>query len=115
MRKLTPGKWRLAFLLAALSPLASFLLRTSSDSSRKDGEKLFWDSITDPGPGIGEPDIMPEDHMCPECQQGKHQNCDGLAWDFEIDKLTHCDCEEGDHPLRGETEDGGPDDDGGVN
>jgi hypothetical protein len=52
--------------------------------------------------------------MCPECQQGKHQNCDGLTWDFEIDKLAHCDCEEGPHPLRGETEDGGRDDDGGI-
>lgn len=48
-----------------------------------------------------------EDRICPECQQGKHQNCDGLAWDFIDDKLTNCDCDETAHPLRideGETD-----------
>jgi hypothetical protein len=101
MKRFLTGKLRLHLLLLVVAffsaPLTGFLSRTSS-----------------PWPLVGEPDIMPEDHMCPECQQGKHQNCDGLAWDFEIDKLTHCDCEEVSHPLRGETEDGGRDDDGGI-
>lgn len=30
--------------------------------------------------------------VCPECVQGKHSNCDGTAWDFELDQLTACGC-----------------------
>jgi hypothetical protein len=32
------------------------------------------------------------DHLCPECQQGKHQNCTRQAWDDVIDGLTDCLC-----------------------
>jgi hypothetical protein len=31
--------------------------------------------------------------VCPECVQGKHQNCDGQAWDFDADEPTGCGCE----------------------
>lgn len=30
--------------------------------------------------------------ICPECAQGKHQNCVGQAWDDEADELTLCGC-----------------------
>lgn len=30
--------------------------------------------------------------ICPECRNGKHQNCDGQAWDEEADELTVCEC-----------------------
>lgn len=30
--------------------------------------------------------------ICPECKAGKHDNCDGTAWDEEKDELTECFC-----------------------
>ena len=33
-------------------------------------------------------------HVCPECQAGKHRNCDGGAWCFAIDVPTKCACRE---------------------
>lgn len=30
--------------------------------------------------------------VCPECVQGKHVNCDGIAWDADIDEPTDCAC-----------------------
>lgn len=30
--------------------------------------------------------------VCPECEQGKHANCDGWAWDFDADEKTQCQC-----------------------
>jgi hypothetical protein len=30
--------------------------------------------------------------VCPECEQGKHGNCDGWAWDFDADEKTQCQC-----------------------
>lgn len=29
---------------------------------------------------------------CPECKAGKHQNCDGTAWDTEKDAAVPCPC-----------------------
>lgn len=29
---------------------------------------------------------------CPECVQGKHQNCDGTTWDPEADAPATCPC-----------------------
>lgn len=29
---------------------------------------------------------------CPECREGKHQNCDGRAWDNAKDDYTPCNC-----------------------
>ena len=29
---------------------------------------------------------------CPECAQGKHGNCDGRAWDLELDEPAICEC-----------------------
>lgn len=34
---------------------------------------------------------------CPECAQGKHDNCDGQAWDFENDEPAACGCEVNNH------------------
>jgi hypothetical protein len=31
---------------------------------------------------------------CPECLAGKHQNCDGTAWDRERDEITTCKCDQ---------------------
>lgn len=31
--------------------------------------------------------------VCPECVAGKHDNCDGTAWDTEKDEETVCGCE----------------------
>lgn len=30
--------------------------------------------------------------ICPECEQGKHGNCDGLTWDDIKDDYTYCTC-----------------------
>lgn len=29
---------------------------------------------------------------CPDCEQGKHQNCTGYAWDTKTDQETVCPC-----------------------
>ena len=34
---------------------------------------------------------------CPECRSGKHQNCDGQAWDAVKDEPTSCACAEEGH------------------
>ena len=39
---------------------------------------------------------------CPECVQGKHDNCDGTTWDVIIDEPAACPCAEHGHGLRGE-------------
>lgn len=36
---------------------------------------------------------------CPECVAGKHQNCDGTAWDDERDDITECGCNLDWHPT----------------
>lgn len=30
--------------------------------------------------------------LCPECKAGKHGNCNGEAWDEEVDEPTSCGC-----------------------
>jgi len=34
---------------------------------------------------------------CPECRQGKHDNCDGEAWDDELDAPVACECSRNEH------------------
>jgi len=29
---------------------------------------------------------------CPDCEQGKHHNCDGRAWDNDADDFAPCPC-----------------------
>lgn len=31
-------------------------------------------------------------HVCPECRDGKHRNCEGTAWSDETDSPTSCAC-----------------------
>lgn len=28
----------------------------------------------------------------PDCNDGKHHNCDGTAWDWDTDQPTYCRC-----------------------
>lgn len=35
--------------------------------------------------------------VCPECEQGKHSNCDGTAWDNEADAVVACGCAQEGH------------------
>lgn len=35
---------------------------------------------------------MSNPEACPECQAGKHDNCDGTTWDFEKDERAVCPC-----------------------
>lgn len=38
--------------------------------------------------------------ICPECRNGKHDNCQGDAWDNERDRPTICECWQWQHePL----------------
>lgn len=46
----------------------------------------------------GEDFIHLRGSICPECRNGKHQNCDGTAWDDVADEATACDCAAHDHP-----------------
>ena len=32
------------------------------------------------------------DGLCVECEQGKHANCNGQAWDYTLDDVTACYC-----------------------
>ena len=34
---------------------------------------------------------------CPDCEQGKHANCTGQAWDNYIDDFTVCPCHQAGH------------------
>lgn len=34
---------------------------------------------------------------CPECEAGKHGNCDGTSWDNELDHEIPCPCEQRGH------------------
>jgi hypothetical protein len=34
---------------------------------------------------------------CPECEQGKHRNCDGTAWNNHADDVDACACERNHH------------------
>lgn len=38
-----------------------------------------------------------EPRACPDCEQGKHRNCDGVTWDNEADDFTKCPCAEAGH------------------
>lgn len=47
---------------------------------------------------------IPEDTMidsvikpCPECQQGKHENCNGVTWDMVLDEEAVCPCNDAAH------------------
>lgn len=33
-----------------------------------------------------------DDLICPECRAGKHDNCDGYAWDDDLDAMSTCRC-----------------------
>lgn len=35
---------------------------------------------------------QPVEHVCPECKQAKHGNCDGRTWDFDADDFRACEC-----------------------
>lgn len=34
---------------------------------------------------------------CPECRNGKHQNCDGVALDPDADEIVECGCAQDGH------------------
>lgn len=40
---------------------------------------------------------MKRDQGCPECRQGKHQRCDGTAWDYINDVPDNCRCDDQRH------------------
>jgi hypothetical protein len=42
-------------------------------------------------------DARDHDRTCPDCKTGKHNNCDGTAWDNLTDAPTDCRCPE--HPV----------------
>ena len=35
--------------------------------------------------------------VCPECRDGKHGNCNGYGWDYELDEPTACPCSVAEH------------------
>jgi len=37
-------------------------------------------------------------NICPECEVGKHGNCNGQAWDHDADARTICQCPDRSHP-----------------
>ena len=43
--------------------------------------------------------MIPEP-SCPECRVGKHDNCDGGAWDLDTDEPTYCRCAADNHGRR---------------
>jgi hypothetical protein len=39
----------------------------------------------------------PTIRACPDCEQGKHRNCDGGTWDNDADDFTVCPCYQAGH------------------
>lgn len=54
-----------------------------------DGSAVFWAPVGAKPPAPIE--------VCPECEQGKHGNCDGTTWDTLRDEPTDCPCGARDH------------------
>jgi hypothetical protein len=48
-------------------------------------------------PGTGPGRVMTHQLMCPECRDGKHDNCDGSGWDRETDEFIRCPCAQRGH------------------
>jgi hypothetical protein len=42
-------------------------------------------------PALADPSV-PSSWVCPECEQGKHGNCNAWAWNFDEDEKTECQC-----------------------
>lgn len=42
---------------------------------------------------------MTAENSCPECRQGKHDNCTGQALDPRTDEMTQCPCQRLDHGI----------------
>jgi hypothetical protein len=38
--------------------------------------------------------------LSPDCRDGNHSKCDGVAWDIEADRTTFCLCPECGHPAK---------------
>lgn len=48
----------------------------------------------------GDPEYIEDDiSICPECVQGKHQNCDRTAWNNTKDEETKCPCTDESHNM----------------
>jgi hypothetical protein len=50
---------------------------------------------------MSDPTLLPRTNMvppCPECQQGKHPNCDGWTWNPGTDAPDTCPCHAAGHP-----------------
>lgn len=43
------------------------------------------------------PHLLPPPPPCPECEQGKHPNCDGTTWNDSTDARDWCPCDENGH------------------
>jgi hypothetical protein len=54
---------------------------------------VTYHGVRDDGKGVDWSEPVP----CPECQQGKHGNCDGTSWDDLLDQPCPCPCEEAGH------------------
>lgn len=42
---------------------------------------------------------MTDRYKSPDCRDGNHQKCDGIAWDMVRDESTWCGCQECGHAL----------------
>lgn len=67
-------------------------VRTNVDPSASLTEVTHhYEQVADPAGETGQgATVVP--NVCPECQQGKHQNCEGQAWDPEADEPGPCAC-----------------------
>jgi hypothetical protein len=43
-------------------------------------------------PVVSVEEVHLADHVCPECEQGKHPNCSGDAWCDACDGMAVCPC-----------------------
>ena len=48
-------------------------------------------------PAASIPHAQRVDGVCVECEQGKHHNCNGAAWDYTHDDITECICTSEEH------------------
>jgi hypothetical protein len=82
-------------------PAGYFMLMPDTTTPPWDCERCAdegWIELDHPVQEVGpvaQPVPCPEcsGRLCPECVQGKHGNCDGVAWNEALDREVDCVCE----------------------
>lgn len=75
-------------------------VRTNVDPSASLTEVTHTYEQVDPDEAASEDPATVVESVCPECQQGKHDNCEGQAWDNAADAPGPCQCPDESHKAQ---------------